>query len=600
MLKVDGYPNRQLFTTLYVFVNCCIALVVACRQEILFTDSKSMKKKETVLQESKTLNMMEHIEKIISISKNSGFKPESMKRVKTHTDYVCEKLDITPEQAVLLAVIINNSDNGQAKLHEIAAHFKCTNIRLLCYRDDFENLKAKKLIKDLHETNHFGGNESTIYLVPDKVLECLQKGEKYIPETYKNYTAEQVFCQLSTWFDRFDNGSLRHDTLQKNMEELESNNRKLPLFKKINQYKLAIHNRMILLYLCHQLVNEENNEITVKEIDWLFNSMRLFQERQKIQKGKGQLFASGLIEFSKTEEMKNPSKFALTQKAIDELLGELDIELQQTKRAKDVITSKDITSKQLYYNEEEKKQIAQLVSLLKEDNFKTVQSRLKENGMRTGFACLFYGGPGTGKTETVYQLARETGRDIMMVDISQTKSMWFGESEKIIKGVFNRYRALLRDRALAPVLLFNEADAVIGKRREMNGRSGSVSQTENTIQNIILQEMETLDGIMIATTNLTQNLDAAFERRFLYKIKFEKPDIPAKQAIWQTMIPSLSETDTCLLASQFDFSGGQIENISRKRTVDAIITGIEPDIDALVSYCQNELIDKTRKRVGFI
>ncbi|MDR1983220.1 MAG: ATP-binding protein [Prevotellaceae bacterium] len=555
--------------------------------------------KKTVSKEEKTLNMMEHIEQIISISKNSGFTPESLEPVKTHTDFVCEKLDISPEQAVLLAAIINNSDDGKSRLKEIAYHFNCTNIRLMCHRKDFDALKAKKLIKYLHEPDPFGGSESFIYLVPERVLECLQKDEKYVPESYKNYTSEQVLNLLQTWFERLRNYNLRYETLQTNIDELISSNRKLPFFKNLKQYKLTKLDRLILLFFCHQVVNEDDNEINMRELSFLFRGV-ISGERMSFKRGESQLFLSELIEYKKTEELANPEIYSLTQKAIDELLSEFDIDVQQTKNFKNVITPETITAKVLYYNAEEQRQITRLVSLLKEDNFKTVQNRLKENGMRTGFACLFYGGPGTGKTETVYQLARETGREIMLVDISETKSMWFGESEKIIKSVFSRYKTMLKDRRLAPILLFNEADAVIGKRKEMSGRNGSVEQTENTIQNIILQEMETLDGIMIATTNLTQNLDAAFERRFLYKIKFEKPNITAKQAIWQTMIPALSETDANRLASRFDFSGGQIENIARKRTVDSIITGMEPDIDALVSYCQNELIDKTRKRVGFI
>ena len=64
-----------------------------------------------------------------------------------------------------------------------------------------------------------------------------------------------------------------------------------------------------------------------------------------------------------------------------------------------------------------------------------------------------------------------------------------------------------------PILLFNEADAVFSKRKDVN--NGNVAQTENAIQNIILEEMENLDGILIATTNLADNLDGAFERRFV-------------------------------------------------------------------------------------
>ena len=91
------------------------------------------------------------------------------------------------------------------------------------------------------------------------------------------------------------------------------------------------------------------------------------------------------------------------------------------------------------------------------------------------------------------------------------------------------------------------ADAIIGKRKD--AKTSSIDQTENAIQNILLQEMENLDGIMIATTNLTQNLDRAFERRFLYKIEFDKPDIDAKVGIWNTMMPALTEEETIILAN---------------------------------------------------
>lgn len=161
-------------------------------------------------------------------------------------------------------------------------------------------------------------------------------------------------------------------------------------------------------------------------------------------------------------------------------------------------------------------------------------------------ACLFYGAPGAGKTETVYQLARRTGRNIMRVNISEIKSSWVGESEKNIKNVFNKYRFLVERSEAAPILLFNEADAILGKR--MEGAERAVDRMENSIQNIILQEIENMEGILIATTNIAGNLDKAFERRFLYKIEFERPDIQAKCAIWKSMLPELNEDEAECLA----------------------------------------------------
>ena len=124
---------------------------------------------------------------------------------------------------------------------------------------------------------------------------------------------------------------------------------------------------------------------------------------------------------------------------------------------------------------------------------------------------------------------------------------------------------------------------------------------ENSIQNIILQEMEDLDGILIATTNLTCNLDKAFERRFLYKIRFDKPSMEARVSIWRTMMPTLSEAEATQLATDFDFSGGQIENVVRKREVKAIIGLEEPGFSDVRAFCQEEIFggETNRRRIGF-
>ena len=176
--------------------------------------------------------------------------------------------------------------------------------------------------------------------------------------------------------------------------------------------------------------------------------------------------------------------------------------------------------------------------------------------------------------------------------------MWVGESEKNIKAIFTRYRKLVEESEVAPILLFNEADAIIGKRLENVSRS--VDKMENSMQNIILEEIEKLDGILIATTNLTSNMDTAFERRFLYKIEFEKPSVDVKSAIWQSMLAGLSNEDASVLASKYDFSGGQIENIARKSVVGKIISGEDLSLSTLISHCDTEQIgNNVRRRIGF-
>ena len=188
----------------------------------------------------------------------------------------------------------------------------------------------------------------------------------------------------------------------------------------------------------------------------------------------------------------------------------------------------------------------------------------------------------------------------MFVDVPQIKSKWVGDSEKNIKALFDRYRALVNHSDLAPIMLFNEADAIFGVRKK--GAENAVDKMENTIQNIILQEMENLHGIMIATTNLASNLDSAFDRRFLYKVRFENPDATVRSKIWKEMIPGLTDNDATTLAKAFELSGGQIENVARKDTINRILHGDSNDrLTTLMDYCKAETLEspKTHRRMGY-
>ena len=316
---------------------------------------------------------------------------------------------------------------------------------------------------------------------------------------------------------------------------------------------------------------------------------RLYLQRKKI------------IEFTGYDGMLTKDYFKIKDEIKEEIFADVGGMRKEAPKvsASRKLEASSIGPKELFYNMDEGRQVAQLKELMSESRFGEIREKMKAKGLRTGFTCLFYGSPGTGKTETVYQIARECGRDLFIVDVSQVKSCWVGESEKNIKDVFDKYRQAVCAEGPVPILLFNEADAIFGIRQE--GAERAVDKMENSIQNIILQEMEDLDGILIATTNLTTNLDKAFERRFLYKIRFDKPSLEAKTSIWRSMIPSLSEAEAVQLATDFDFSGGQIENIARKREVQSIIGLCEPGFAQVREFCTEEIIgnESTRRRIGF-
>lgn len=266
---------------------------------------------------------------------------------------------------------------------------------------------------------------------------------------------------------------------------------------------------------------------------------------------------------------------------------------------KNLIKASDIKAKQLFFAPEEAERLNMVGDSLKEDNYSNLVARLDEKGLSKGIAVLLYGAPGTGKTESVMQWARTTGRNIIHVDISASKSMWYGESEKIIKEIFARYKRECKRSVLKPILLFNEADAIFSSRK--TGNNSSIDQTENAIQNIILEEMEKLEGILIATTNLVDNLDKAFERRFLFKIRFDKPSIEAKKKIWLSKLPELKEEDAMALSTHYEFSGGEIDNIVRKALMSEVLNGTQPSFIELEKLCSEEKLkgSNSRVRIGF-
>lgn len=382
------------------------------------------------------------------------------------------------------------------------------------------------------------------------------------------------------------------------VEEFEKENQHLTMVNHVMNSRLAIDDRTLWYEMCDDLIHSGKSDVecTMRDIyDRVYH--RLLKSRELVAK-KNKLFDMGWIELTEGGFVSD-AVIVLTEKGREIFLGEDAVMFLAKGKNRKLISPDQIVEKVLYFDEHLDRQIRFLSESMRESMFVSLQERLESKGLPRGMSVIFYGGPGTGKTESVYQLARQSGRSILHVDISQSKSMWFGESEKRIKEIFTNYKALCKSEALKPILLFNEADAIFGKRKD--GNASNVAQTENAIQNIILEEMEKLDGILIATTNLNENLDAAFERRFLFKVKFEKPSVEAKQKIWLSKLDWLSEPDAKHLAANYSLSGGEIDNIVRKAIMEEVLNGERPEMSQLIAFCESERFatGSDRKKLGF-
>lgn len=174
----------------------------------------------------------------------------------------------------------------------------------------------------------------------------------------------------------------------------------------------------------------------------------------------------------------------------------------------------------------------------------------------TGLSMLFTGPPGTGKTMAAQVVASELNLEICRVDLSRIVSKYIGETEKNLSEVFDGAKKS------NVILLFDETDALFGKRTEVKDSHDKHANLETAY---LLQKMEEYDGITIMTTNLAENLDAAFFRRISYVIHFPLPDVNSRKIIWQKMYPKSAplgkDVDFDFLSKRFEFSGGNIKNI---------------------------------------
>ncbi|NWF66597.1 MAG: ATP-binding protein [Campylobacterales bacterium] len=226
----------------------------------------------------------------------------------------------------------------------------------------------------------------------------------------------------------------------------------------------------------------------------------------------------------------------------------------------------------------------------------------KKSGLSS--KIIFYGPPGTGKTMTAESLAKSLKKQVLSIDCSKILSMYVGESEKNVKKIFDTYKELSQKSKSEPILLLDEADQFLSFRTTSS--QSSADKMHNQMQNIFLEQIEKFDGILIATTNLLENIDPAFSRRFNYKIEFKKPNLEQRLELWKKMLPKNAPFEkgfSIEKLANFNLTGGQI-NLIVKNCAYKVAGKEEPlfKIDDFVTEIQKELTGTFdgEKALGFL
>ena len=535
-------------------------------------------------------------------------------------------LDLTLTEVMMFSLLVYNSieENTNHTVNEFSKHFSCKRVDVLAILPIFEKLHKSRLVQKntirnaetpkLSEISYYveykminAINEDKIFSNEKKlpkvnsVQAFLTKSEKLFrdkdyetisPETFINkfielFTANRHIYIVQMIEDLYKSENFSLDESDNFTEDVEGNNKLR--FKPINQYLLVV--RIML--------NAMNSEFSFM-VNEIFNSfaepMDAFFDEDYLLNGDHPLVTKQLLIKKQGGGVIGDESFEFDNQILSHFGGTEAGDLIKTANNSLLIKPEEIAEKELYFNIETEKKLNQLKGLLDQENFKEISKRLKSNfKTNAGICVLLEGPPGCGKTEFINQIARITGRSIYSVDISEQQSMYIGQSERNIKKLFKQYKTFCLFNKIIPLLVLNECDSLFGRRLIVER---TVDQSQNSVQNVILNELDSFEGILIASTNMLQNIDKAYDRRLLFKIKFDKPGVAVQQQIWKSKINDLEDEMAFNLASSYALSPAQIENVAKKIMFNELLN--EPVNKQVINlFCEEELGSKTKKSVGF-
>lgn len=521
--------------------------------------------------------------------------------IQEDVDFLSDFWRCSKEESLVFSIMLYQViTNGETSIRKVLDHLDLKPSQATRINGMLKSLVERDWLSPRKDASLYPFTE---YYIPISVVRATLENRFPEIQALKTYSLEEFVVAFERILNKRRSRTWSYDVFVEEIRSIFNTFQKNGFFIEADELKLDDPDLMILVWTFHTYYMGNNN-LDIDEMLSVLCPNRSVQYhlRQTFIDGSFSLIRLGLIQCSDRDSLFD--NFQLTAKGLRLFDPNSTIKSLRKESPFLHIEPQKIISKDLIFDREQQGMVNKLYDLFDGKRFQELRSRLIDQGMSSGVNILLFGGPGTGKTETVYQLARNTQRMILSADASKIRSKWVGETEKNTRQLFEQYRELMNEQAHAPILLFNEADAILGKRSSTDNR---VDQMENAMQNILLEELEKFEGIFMATTNLEATLDDAFDRRFLYKFKFEKPGSDARLKLWQSKFPGLKKSILQALNDEFDLTGAQIENIRKKKTIDQVLEPrLKLDFKYFQTLAQQELLlikgkdGSTRNAIGFL
>ena len=240
---------------------------------------------------TKKMDLLTAVEQIVEKAKGAKLGAEFYWKANTYIEYVSERLDLTKEQCVMLALFIDNSDGSSISLSDISKFLGCSHTRMIKYLSETEVLEKREFIRCNRE------DSSPRYRVPKEVIEAFKNNEKYTSKDCSGLSCPELFNEIKKVFKLRRNEELTYELTVEKINHLLDSNSQLLYVQKLRSYKLKKEDEMLLILFSHLLVNENDDNIWFCNIDYLYEDYQWSDCKRSLIIGNHILLREKLIEY---------------------------------------------------------------------------------------------------------------------------------------------------------------------------------------------------------------------------------------------------------------------------------------------------------------
>jgi len=561
--------------------------------------------------ESKALQLCEAIGNIFcKIEAQKTIQLKAYQELDKEIQLVAKFLDLNSDLSCLIIAVLFNrrllKGTSKMELSQLSSMFKCNLKDSVILNNELESLKLKRIIK----LNKKEDNEITCYLTND-TIDAVLKGQNSNLKNNKNVKIENLLQAVNRELYKGIDDEEISSAISDCFEDFNC----LREVKLIQNLKLNEVDRTILLFVILRRVIYKETAVALERIFRvaLNDPFNRYYVKREFESGKNHLFTANILIYSASSNPKEKVEMHpefIKKIKLKELGKEIDFTIDSNLIT--LINPNEIKLQtQMVY--EQSTNIEFLDKILSTDGFISVSEKLKTEKIgENQLVAMLYGLSGTGKTQTVKNIAAKYNRPILQVNISQIKDPYIGISEKNISEVFvlyrkalehfQRYDAKLKGFTGTPILYIDEFESLMPQRTAFE--SSPAGNMLTNMVGVFLTEIEKLQGILLLSTNIPSSIDSAFHRRINFKFNFGAYSKNSQRKAMKVYFHDMEEEILDSILNEIDLTPGNIVNMRKAFVLEEIfsdLTSTQKKKEALLAIAKREVIlkEKYQPILGF-